>query len=246
MSDTITLPSKFGFSSGVYYPEDISLRTALERLAQHQLSTVEVNIATPQELQAALQEDLDPILTHFACKTIHAPFKGITYSAADRDLLQTLRQLAERWQVEYVLFHPDTVEDFSVITETVGSYAAFENMDNRKAFGNTVADLQEVFETCPDARWVCDLNHVYTNDRTMKLGKDLHAAFGNRLCGYHVSGYGSEEMLHTCFFLTHEDVILDALQNTEVPIIHEGGAADHPDFLNQEQLYLSKYFSRPR
>jgi sugar phosphate isomerase/epimerase len=64
----------------------------------------------------------------------------------------------------------------------------FENMDIAKEFGRSVADLEVVFATHPDAGFCLDVAHVWTNDRSLRLGHDLLDAFAGRLRQLHVSG----------------------------------------------------------
>ena len=70
----------------------------------------------------------------------------------------------------------------------LGSRAVFENMDVTKRFGRDVDDLQDVLDRFPAAGFCLDVAHVWTNDRTLRLGHDLIDAFGGRLRQLHVSG----------------------------------------------------------
>jgi hypothetical protein len=92
-------------------------------------------------------------------------------------------------------------------------------MDIDKKFGKSIEDMKHVFELCPDAKWVFDLNHVYTNDNTMETAKDFYNTFKQRLTHYHLSGYGG---FHDALCLSKEDIILKGIQSLEFPIIDEG------------------------
>lgn len=232
---------RFGYSSGVFFPNDTNIPSTISKLLRSNTDLVEINFATLDDLRFATQTTIS-LATQFKIRTIHAPMINIRYSKKSADTLEVLRQFAERIDAEYVLFHPDIVDDFETVSKKLGKFTAFENMDVRKSFGNTVADLEKVFTVCPEAKWVCDLNHVFTIDRSMRLSRDLHLAFADRLVGYHISGYRDEETLHTCFFLTEEAQILDAIEDDSKLLIHEGGAPDVNDFISKENDYLRDYF----
>jgi hypothetical protein len=86
-----------------------------------------------------------------------------------------------------LILHPDRYRDEELLVE-LGERAVFENMDVNKPFGRSVEDLGEVFRRFPDARFCFDVAHVWTNDRTLRLGFELLDAFGDRLRQLHVSG----------------------------------------------------------
>ena len=72
----------------------------------------------------------------------------------------------------------------------------------------------------------------------MKLAETFHSAFRDRLCHYHLSGYGG---FHDCLHLSQEDIILDGIINHSAPIINEGRAMqDGNESLVKENNYILK------
>jgi sugar phosphate isomerase/epimerase len=65
-------------------------------------------------------------------------------------------------------------------------------MDVMKRFGREVQDMAEVFERFPEAGFCLDVAHVWTNDRSLRLGFELLGAFGDRLRQLHVSGIDAD------------------------------------------------------
>ena len=231
-----------GYSTGVFYPSVNKINSILHRLTDLQTNLIEVNVATPSELSQITEDDIK-IINKFKTKTIHAPFKDVRYDVSQRDLLRKLYELAKKIDATYILFYLFSIDDFGIVYDELGQLAAFENMDARKNFGNKVEDLETIFSLCPKSGWVCDLNHMYSIDKSMQLSKDFHNHFRDRLVGYHISGYGDESILHTCFYLTHETQILNGIENMTVPLIHEGGNPVDPNFLVNEFEYVSSYIS---
>ena len=86
-----------------------------------------------------------------------------------------------------LICHPDVYRGVGCLAD-LGVSVVFENMDVQKVFGRTVSDLMETFDRFPDAGFCLDVAHVWTNDRTLKLGSDLLDAFEGRLRQVHVSG----------------------------------------------------------
>lgn len=147
-------------------------------------------------------------------------------------------QIADITGAQTILFHPDLVDDFKWLNDKIGDRLALENMDERKFFGKTVGDLEKAFSLAPKAKWVCDVNHLYTLDKTIRLAEEFHQAFAHKLCHYHLSGYGGPQ-LHDLLYLTREDIILEGIKNFSAPIIHEGRALrDGKASLVKENEYI--------
>lgn len=132
------------------------------------------------------------------------------------------------------MVHPDQVTDFNWANEKYGSLLAFENMDEKKKFGKTIFDMKEVFNKCPNSKWVFDLNHIYTNDNTMDLAKSFFDEFKNRLTHFHISGYGG---FHDALCISKEDVIIKGLVSLDYPIVDEGNLI-LKNVLNEEYKYI--------
>jgi sugar phosphate isomerase/epimerase len=86
-----------------------------------------------------------------------------------------------------LILHPDVYRQEEPLAD-LGARAVFENMDVNKPFGRTVQDMAEMFERFPSARLCLDVAHVWTNDRTLRLGFELLDAFGDRIRQIHLSG----------------------------------------------------------
>ena len=87
-----------------------------------------------------------------------------------------------------------------------------------------------------------DVAHVFDNDPTMKLGKDLVSAFGERICEIHVSGYNYRE-LHDPIHLSKQNEILDAIPSLDLPIIIESVCLNE-DEVRKEFEYISAYLQK--
>jgi hypothetical protein len=170
----------FAIATGSY--EDIrdDWSAVLERVRAEGWRSVELTAITQERLQSLTALLDEPSwLAGFDRVSIHAPALAVSSRAGCVDALRAV--------THDVVLHPDIYADESAVAE-LGPRALFENMDATKAFGTTVADLQEVFARFPEAGLCLDVAHVWTHDPTLTLGFDLLDALGDRLRQLHVSG----------------------------------------------------------
>jgi len=247
---------KLGYSSGAGPKPKYTLTERLEILAALELEAMELSFVVASRLEEGLDEETIRLIKKFKYISIHAP--SVSKDDEEREwikyptrgtaaLLNKIIGIAEVTGAQTIVFHPDLVEDFAWLNNKVGERLAFENMSAEKPFGTTVADLEKVFALAPGAKWVCDANHIYTIDRSMKLADEFHRAFGARLCHYHISGYGKSRLRHDCFYVSQEDIILEGVKDFSVPLINEGGAlTDGANSLNQENKYILDRLNKRR
>lgn len=183
------------------------------------------------------------VFNKFKYKSIHLPvveeISGVksflSYPDTNIELqLGIIDQIIMESSPNTVLIHPDQVNDFDWVSKKYGSQLAFENMDSEKKFGKTINDIKNVFRKCPQAKWVFDVNHIYTYDNSMKLADDFYNAFKDRLTHYHLSGYGG---FHDALCLSKEDIILKGIISFDFPIIDEGNLL-LKNVLNEEYEYI--------
>ncbi len=107
-------------------------------------------------------------------------------SLSEDDVVAALHGVPEGWPI---VVHPDVIRT-SPKWRGLGSRLCLENMDNRKSGGRTVAEMRELFELLPDARFCLDVGHARQLDPTMALAFLMLAEFGPRLVQLHVSEVG--------------------------------------------------------
>lgn len=238
---------KLGYSTGVSKTKEIkkkSLKERAEMLFLVEKDAIELGYTNFERLQENVSEEAAEVIRQFNYVSIHAPVLiskdpkvWMRYPSKEGCVaVEKILKIAERVDADTILFHPDEIDDFDWLSKKIGDRLAFENMDGRKSFGKTAEDLKEVFEKVPNAKWVCDVNHFYTIDESMEIAEEFHENFHDRLCHYHLSGFGGH---HEALHISKEDVILRGVKDFSVPIINEGGIlrADE-DFLLSEHEYI--------
>lgn len=169
-------------ATGSYAEERNDWVSAVERARGERWRFLELT-AIVKPLFGALEPFLaknGALLDEFERVSLHAPIRFDSSEATST----TIANLPLEGDV---IFHPDTWGDERALAR-LGARVVFENMDVGKAFGRSVKDLRSVFAEHPAAGFCLDVAHVWTNDRSLRLGHDLIDAFGERLRQLHVSG----------------------------------------------------------
>jgi hypothetical protein len=118
----------------------------------------------------------------FRYLSVHAPSKN---RAVDEALLVS-RLAALPAQVAAVVVHPDTIDEVA-LWRGLNGRCVLENMDGRKACGQTADDLAPLFAELPTAGLCLDVAHAGSLDPSMELAEELLDRFGSRLRHVHVS-----------------------------------------------------------
>lgn len=115
--------------------------------------------------------------------SVHTPVKGVA-GLADAERVAELRRLPVG--VRTLVAHPDLVGD-PAPWRALGRRLVFENMDDRKPTGRTVAELEPLLAALPEAGFCLDIAHAHTVDPSMRLAAELLDRFRCRLREVHLS-----------------------------------------------------------
>jgi hypothetical protein len=162
------------------------------------------------ELSALASNELPGLLVYlgsaarlpFLFVSVHAPSKD-----RERDEERLVRDLCSipSW-IDAIVVHPDTISEPALYRQ-LGRRLALENMDTRKAGGQTADDLDGYFAEIPEARLCLDVAHAKDVDPTMDAAAALLERFSSRLSHVHLSSL-DESQHHVP--LTAEDETLFA------------------------------------
>jgi hypothetical protein len=121
-------------------------------------------------------------LTSFDYISFHAP--SSIEQSFELKALELLEEVAARkWPI---IVHPDamhTPSDWS----RLGECLCIENMDKRKAVGQTAQDLKRYFDLLPKASLCFDIGHARQVDPTMSEAAAILRSFRGRIRQLHVS-----------------------------------------------------------
>lgn len=228
--------NKIGFSHGVLYRVlPVYTKEAFDIYANAGSEIIEVCLAKAGEVEKL--KDVVQFVEKYPYKSIHLP-TDIKYRNDDatKELLDKVLKFCNIINTDLILVHPDLVEDWSVFEDYPLNWAV-ENMDNRKQSFQGVEDLKKFFEKHGNWKMVLDLNHCYSNNKSMRLSEDFINAFQNRIVEIHLSGFVG---YHEPLFKTKQKEIMDFCKKIDAPIIIES-TFDSVDEVVQEISYIKNY-----
>ena len=140
-------------------------------------------------------------------------------------------------KINYVVVHPDLVDDWGVFDKFVIP-VAIENMDNRKMSFRTLQELREFFQKYPHFKLVFDVQHWVVNGYDVNRIPAILDEFQDRIVGVHLSGVGSDKY-HIPVCRNNQRELVESLQDlpAHIPIVLEGVCADI-DEMRQEMQYV--------
>jgi len=171
-----------GFSTGALAGGDFRRGLALAKeagLPVVELSALRLDELTP--LVAGLDALADD-LSAFREVSVHAPSAFAEEDEAG--VVELLTEVHERGLP--IVVHPDVIRT-DALWRRFGDGLRIENMDDRKPFGQTAADLAPLFARLPEARLCLDLAHARQVDPTMGEAERLLLTFAARLDEIHLS-----------------------------------------------------------
>jgi len=180
-----------GFSTGALAGGDFRRGVALVKEAG--LPVVELSALRLDELAplvAALDEMADD-LAAFQEVSVHAP--SAFAEADEAGVVELLAEVHERGLP--IIVHPNVIRT-DALWRRFGDGLRIENMDVRKAFGQTAADLAPFFARLPEARLCLDLAHARQVDPTMGEAERLLLTFAARLDEIHLSDVDAASAHH--------------------------------------------------
>jgi len=232
-----------GFSTGFYYKSFKDWPFLKQARLYKSLGCEAIELAFMRDyyFEQDFDEEFYELIKSFTYRSIHMPRMLLPEDLEKYH--KKIIKIANQIEAHTLVAHPGEISDFPEFANRFDGCCAnlaFENMDSRNAYGKTTEDLLKVFEMVPNAKWVFDLNHIYSNDRTMNMADNMYDKLKDRLAHYHLSGFGNEETLHDCLYQTKEDIIFSKLYNDSAPIILESVDNNSAD-IHKELNYVKTH-----
>jgi hypothetical protein len=204
-----------GFSTGALARDDF--RQALRMLADKPVNAIELSALRQIELPPLVEQLQDLDLRRYVYIAFHAP--SSIDALSEREVLRLLEHVAAlEWPI---VVHPDVMHTPSNWAH-LGSLLCIENMDKRKAIGQTTSDLARIFDHLPDSSFCFDIGHARQVDPTMSTATAILQEFGTRLRQLHISEVNTQSKHDP---LTFESILafhrVSHLISPEIPIILE-------------------------
>jgi len=226
------MTQQLGFSTGVFW------NTNIRPISTEALDTLYDMGCTAVELGAGLYErwksfdDIDPKkVLRFAYRSLHAP------TNLTQQQVEELRLIQDKYDLHTIVVHPLPGTDWKMYQDA-GIRVGLENMDDRKDYGASPEYLLNIISHF-GFKWVLDINHIYTHDRSMKLAHSFIEMLGEP-AHIHLSGY-DPEILHTTLFSQQQKEIIQACP-PHVPIISESDLERAHD-VEREFHYIKQHLA---
>lgn len=213
---------KIGFSTGCLYKQH-STQYALKIIKTQNLEYVELGFVAPEQLTNCDVKELKKYCDSFKEITIHAPSIRVKYFKCNeaKDIFDNLTLINEVLNIKTVVFHPDTIEDFSIFDECSFNIS-LENMDIRKSKGLRPEEFER-FKKELDFTFVLDIQHAYEHDPSMQLARELFDCMKDRISQFHISGQNEASAHSLVKESVNRERILDFyFQHKEVLTMDEG------------------------
>lgn len=193
----VALHHPMGVSTGFMWDSRGNWAKQVDAARRTSAFAAEFSVLSEPELPGLLEFfEAQPRLS-FRYLSVHGPSKHREMD--EEDLVGMLTRLAP--YCDGIVMHPDTIEDPRAYLP-LGSKLILENMDARKRFGRTAAELKHLFDVLPSAGFCFDIAHAWSIDSTMSNGRELLETFKLRLRHVHLSSM-SEDLHHVP--LTEDD-----------------------------------------
>lgn len=193
-----------------------------------------IEIHTPQH-DTLNNPELLQLIRQFRYRAIHT--SDLHSLSQNHAQLEYYVDLAQKIDAAAITIHPHTMQHWAWLHEYFGNVASFENMDRFKPFGQTAHDMAVIAKECPGARWTFDINHVFTNDPSLKTVADF--ATLPQPGHYHISAFKDAQLPHTTLFTSNQDAIIQSVQGG-APIIIESLGLDDIDTFQKEYNYVKR------
>ena len=206
---------KVGFSTGALTRGDF--RRALQMLHATRADAIELSALRQNELAPLMQQLDDLELNQFAYISVHAP--SSLEPGFEPTAIKLLDQVFQRgWPI---VVHPDAMHNIEEWAR-FGDLLYIENMDKRKAIGQTAADLASIFARLGEACLCFDVGHARQVDPTMSEAAAILIQCKAKLRQIHISEVNAQSK-HDA--LTLEAMMafrrVAALISPEIPVILE-------------------------
>ncbi|MDP3954426.1 MAG: hypothetical protein Q8Q06_03355 [bacterium] len=235
---------KFGFSTGCLYKIEPSIREALKIFRSLSYNSVELNMMQPQELFKNIGSITAEDLKGFDYVSMHAPKMKYGKNRESWDIFNRISYFSRTVRrLDLVVFHPNTVDDFSIFHDT-GFRVGFENLDNRIRGFNTPDEMYDLLLKNPNWKMVFDLNHIFTVDGHVLRVPEFCTKLWNKIRQVHLSGY-SEEIIHAPLFKTKQDDIIRAVGYFDNTTIIMESVMESLDELEKERKYVEDILNGP-
>src|SRR3989338_8435881 len=160
---------KLGFSTGCFFRAGVGLTRRIEIIKNAGCNALEIGLIkmTDNDL-AEIAKFVPGDFDKFDYVSVHAPIIEYGHNEETEKIFKLIERINQIRILDLVVFHPNTIMDFSVFDD-LDFPVAFENMDRNKSTHQYPKEFEKIFARDKELRLVLDVNHIYTVDPSMDL-----------------------------------------------------------------------------
>jgi len=221
---------KIGFSTGAFYTWYPDVNEQISLIRKLKVKAIELSFINLEELNTNISEQNIKYLKSISYVSLHAPIfdssrEKITFGK-DNGIVKKLSDLYRKINAKTVVFHPDTVKDWDLISN-FGMEVSVENLPIEDNFNNN--KLAGLFKIHPEFSLVLDTAHAFSyNPSTLQKYMRLYK---NRICHVHFSDRRfskskGKQHDHEQFLFCRDRKKFEAIRTLSCPIIIEISVKD--------------------
>jgi len=224
-----------GYSTGCFHKFGYSLDQSVRECLSLNNKSIEICFADTKELDDfSLAEDTLKALRKMWFVSVHAPWRGITYSdnPETRQVIDKIWKLFKLMPVVSVVMHPDSIDDYDILNKSELPIA-IENMGRKHRLGHSNSEIEYLIENT-GFEFVLDLQHAYQIDPSMELAYHIFEKIEkeHRISHLHVSGQTKDHNHAPLSISDNREVICSALEYM--------AEARNKYAISEEDLYLTR------
>jgi len=234
-------------STGCVYKLSQDRNDKIKVLREFSLSGIEISFSHPKYLfDFDITEENLKYLQDLEFKSIHAPWKNVTYDDSEKAkmVLDKISELYKQINARNVVFHKDSIKDYNLVVNN-DFVASLENDDWRKA-NNDIEYFKSLLDNNKKFKFTFDFAHAVSTESDIA---EYIGYFKDRLIEIHLSIIVKDSLnqypAHT--FLHRNDSkevrkLLQLLKETSVPLVLESSVSNinEINLIKEEIEYLKK------
>ncbi len=196
-------------------------------------NAIEIHCSNEKNVDYLLDKDVN--FSFFQYVSVHAPKISYQKEKQTKKILEKFKLMKNKYNIQNFVFHVEKNVNWSLFDNFKDIPISLENMDKDKDVGKSLEEVEKIISK-HNFTLTLDLQHCYTNDKSMQLAVDFHNKFKSIIISYHISGF-CDKIKHYPLFKTRQNEIMDAIKIKNIPIIIES-TFDHINDAEQEISYI--------
>ncbi len=221
---------KIGFSTGAFYIWYPDINKRIYLLRDLKVDAIEISFINIEELNFDISDENIYYLNSISYVSLHAPVFNSSREkisiCKNKRILEKLHALYVKIKAKTIVFHPDTIEDWDLITN-LDMNVSIENLPIEDNYNNN--KLIKLLEEYPKLSLVLDTAHAFSCGPSIL--QELITLFKKRICHIHLSDHRFSDLKgkmrdHEQFLFCPDSEKFNPVKSLSCPVIIEISVKD--------------------